>query len=320
MADIDFDEFDAGYGMTSASPRRYDRLVQLAGAGSSVLLVVGALWWGYQLAVRDVSGVPVMRALGGPMRVAPADPGGEVALGQGLSVNAVAAAGTAAPLPDELYLAPRTQELAEEDAAGLAVALAPDDAEQASLPEAALGTDQATDISMAAEIPLTDSDAVAAALNEALLGGEAPVSDAGLASSPRPKARVQPRSDTANANALMPAAVESGAVEPGPAPNDAVATGPVPTEIDLAQIAVGTRLVQLGAFDTPDAARAEWSVIQARFPELMATKSLVIQPAQSGGKTFYRLRAHGFETDDDSRRFCTALVSENRNCIPVTQR
>jgi hypothetical protein len=52
----------------------------------------------------------------------------------------------------------------------------------------------------------------------------------------------------------------------------------------------------------------------------MGGKSLVIQPAQSGGKTFFRLRAHGFATDDDTRRFCTAMVAENATCIPVVQR
>jgi hypothetical protein len=79
-------------------------------------------------------------------------------------------------------------------------------------------------------------------------------------------------------------------------------------------------LVQLGAFDNQDEARQEWLRLTGTFTDLMGGKSLVIQPAQSGGKTFFRLRAHGFTTDDDTRRFCTAMLAENATCIPVVQR
>ena len=82
----------------------------------------------------------------------------------------------------------------------------------------------------------------------------------------------------------------------------------------------GTRLVQLGAFDNEDQARGEWDRLAARFGDLMVGKSRVVQSAQSGGRTFYRLRAHGFDGEDDARRFCSALVAENAECIPVALR
>ncbi len=329
MAEIDFEDFDAGYslGNSAGVPRRYDRLIHLAGAATSVALLVGAVWWGYQLAVRDVTGVPVMRALDGPMRIAPADPGGDVAMNQGLSVNAVAAAGTAAPLPDQLFLAPSAQALAEEDAAGLAlptVSAAPQ-ADASALLELTEepASFAASDISVAAEIPVTDQDAVAAALAEALgqpqnvaapetlLTTEATTevtSDAPLTRSLRPMPR--PTTGAADAEVTLASAT--------PAPDDAL-TGTAP-ELDAASIATGTRLVQLGAFDDADAARADWTRIAGRFPELMTGKSLVVQPAQSGGRTFYRLRAMGFEDEAEARHFCTALLAENATCIPVTQR
>ncbi len=78
----------------------------MLGAAASVALIAGLGWWGYDLAMRDARGVPVVRALEGPMRVAPEDPGGEVVDHQGLSVNNVAAVGAAAPPPDRLVLAP----------------------------------------------------------------------------------------------------------------------------------------------------------------------------------------------------------------------
>ena len=53
---------------------------------------------------------------------------------------------------------------------------------------------------------------------------------------------------------------------------------------------------------------------------IAAGKAMVIQAAESGGRTFFRLRAHGFENEDDARRFCSALVAENASCIPVAHR
>ena len=52
----------------------------------------------------------------------------------------------------------------------------------------------------------------------------------------------------------------------------------------------------------------------------MTDKARVIEQAQSGGKVFYRLRAHGFRDISDARRFCAALVAEEIGCIPVLQR
>ena len=67
--------------------------VQVTGALLSVALLAGMGVWGYQLIVRDAHGVPVVRAMGGPMREAPESPGGELALHTGLAVNEVAAVG-----------------------------------------------------------------------------------------------------------------------------------------------------------------------------------------------------------------------------------
>ena len=73
-----------------------------AGAAISLALIVGAVMWGHSLLSRDVSGVPVVRALDGPMREQPVDPGGSQAAHQGLSVNQVAAEGTAQAPGDRL--------------------------------------------------------------------------------------------------------------------------------------------------------------------------------------------------------------------------
>ena len=75
------------------------------------------------------------------MRIAPSEPGGEIADHQGLAVNDVAAAGVATAPADRLVLAPAPVTLTEEDSAGLAPALPVEDpavvADAAALPEPA---------------------------------------------------------------------------------------------------------------------------------------------------------------------------------------
>jgi hypothetical protein len=352
MANVEFDDIEGGNAaMTSG---RFGRAINLAGAACSVGLIVGLAVWGYKLAVRDVSGIPVVRALEGPLRIAPENPGGAVTLNQGLSVNAVAAAGTALPLPDKLILAPKEAELAADDAAGVAVLadagaavpVAGSDLKVADLPEvsaapieiapteiapadpASSGVDPAAlppVDAQAAEpaLPETQEDAVAAALAAALAdSGETSVADDSAAApgvptkSPKPPRRplrtavAQPAttlSDEANALAAAEPTAEPAAVAPA-------------AEMDPSTIAPGTRLVQLGAFDDADTARAEWANLQTKFPELIGAKAMVVQSAQSGGRTFFRLRAHGFADEDESRRFCAALLAENASCIPVSQK
>ncbi len=123
MADLEFEDFEGNYGtpMSDARLERARRIVSMAGAVCSVALVLGLGFWGYRLAVRDVAGVPVMRALAGPMRVAPADPGGDQASNQGLSVNTIAATGSSGPVADEVTLAPRSVSLQSDDLSGLAI-------------------------------------------------------------------------------------------------------------------------------------------------------------------------------------------------------
>ena len=333
MADADYDfgggllhdrrdrRPEAAASLTASKAQRY---IRLAGGLSSIVLVVGLGIWGYKLAVRDVNGVPVIQALDSPMRIAPDDPGGEIASHQGLAVNDVAEIGTATPPPEKLILAPRPVELADEDTVslagqaitGLEEASAPTDllTGNADLALAAAPVDESADptevaidaaLSEALGEPVEPVPLVAPDLNETLPEGV-------IATSIRPKA--SPRaslegSAQAQAETLIVAMEET-------APTDAV-TAPLANEVDPTTIAAGTRLVQFGTFDTAEAARAEWTRLQGRFGELMVDKTLVIQPAERGGLIFYRLRAHGFEGEDDARRFCTAFVTQQAICIPV---
>lgn len=284
------------------------RAASLAGAVVSVALIAGMVIWGYRLAVRDVAGVPVLRAIEGPMRIAPADPGGEVMAHQGLAVNTVAAEGAAAPAADSIRLAPRPVDLAAEDAPGtFAVPAAPVSG------RAEVNTGLLLDAAPAAgDDPIARALAEAGVVSDAVpLAGSLDAAGAAVAEGER--------------RITLPAGGTMPAIRPAPRPlrlaaADAVAAPEPRPEIDPATLAPGTRLVQLGAFDSVEAARADWDKIQARFAALMADKARVIEAAQSGGRSFFRLRAEGFTDEAAARRFCAALLAEGASCIPVAHR
>ncbi|HMO73487.1 MAG TPA: SPOR domain-containing protein, partial [Paracoccaceae bacterium] len=54
------------YGDPQAAPGRLAGVLNGLAAVVSLALIVGLATWGYRLAVRDVAGVPVVRALEGP--------------------------------------------------------------------------------------------------------------------------------------------------------------------------------------------------------------------------------------------------------------
>lgn len=332
---------------------RSRRLVNGAGGLTSLALVLGLGVWAYKLAVRDVNGVPVIRALAGPARVAPADPGGELADHQGLAVNAIAAEGTAAAPAERLALAPRPMELAAEDqpmddvrVASVAQETAlPTTVEEPSAvpapradPTSAAPDDAGVVQDLADAEPATDAvvDPVADAV--ALAVTAIPADVPGVSRSPRPQGRPamlalvpEGASDPiAEAAAAAVAAALSGDLTSDSAPATAVPTAVEPTAaqttkmaadgpVELAADAVpaGTRLAQLGAFQSADEARSEWDKVIADLGPLMQGKKRVIETAQSGGRTFYRLRVQGFADLADARRFCAALKAEGRLCTPA---
>ncbi|MEQ9258034.1 MAG: SPOR domain-containing protein [Roseovarius sp.] len=302
-------------------------LINLAGAVTSLALVVGVGVWGYKMMMRDVTGVPVVRAAEGPMRVQPDDPGGRQASHQGLAVNAVVAEGEAEGPEERVILAPAPLDLTLEDATpvDLAASLTPE-AERGEAGEAqpsaarlaaldALASQLADGVTpleglsdvLEAETeqeaePQEDSGETTA--EETRLAEEEedrPAIEGGLARSLRPQMRPT--------DLAVVAAV--GAVEARTASLDGF------REIDPETIPVGTRLAQLGAFASREIAEEEWKKLAETFGDYLDGKDRVIQKATRGGRTFYRLRAMGFEDLSEARRFCSALVAENAECIPV---
>ncbi|WP_269814325.1 SPOR domain-containing protein [Pseudogemmobacter bohemicus] len=349
----------ASAAMAPALPlTRGQRMVNMAGALGSVALVLSLGYWGWELAVRDVRGVPVVKALEGPMRSAPEVGGGMVVDYQGLSVNDVAArdGGNGS---DRVVLAPAPVELAADDVAGLAMVaeapIAPGGVQGAvmapAVAPAPAGGAEVSRMSVAEESPLplevtpeelpaapavavesqpaiiSQDEAVALALAEALgmdeaasadlVAAAAPAAPPGaMISSPRPRLRPDSLGQASPAQASMAAATAPVNVTQ----TAAVAPAASGAGKDPATIEVGARLVQFGAYDSEAQAQAEWQKIAAKLGPLMAEKQMVVQSAESGGLTFWRLRGFGFASEDDARRFCSAAVAEQINCIPVTQR
>jgi hypothetical protein len=292
-----------------------------AGALVSFLLIVGLAAWGYQLLKRDVTGVPVVRALEGPMRVAPEDPGGVQADYQGLSVTQVSSDGAFEAPIERVTLAPPPVRMADEDRPAEAITPRP---VITPAPDSALDTVLA-EVAPSDPAPVRPADPVELALAEALgtttdaaqpgsvfllSEGNAPrdaarvkvipASIAGVVTSPRPIARP---ANLVNAALTTPAATQSD--------------GP---EVAASAIPAGTRLVQLGAFPDAESARAAWGALEAEFGDFLKDRRRVIQEATAGGSTFYRLRAVGFEGLSDARQFCAVLTAQNANCIPVVKR
>lgn len=309
MAEIQSDRYqDWG---ASESGSAITKFTHVIGSIVSIGLIVGMGFWGYKLLVRDVSGVPVIRAAEGPMRVQPENPGGEQALNQGLSVNDVAAIGSAAETPDRLILAPAPLDLSDEDAPGT---WASSQTAESTEPSVAQAADVAPE---APEAPM--DDATMLALADALADGVAPLGDVAPAEEEQAPAEAVMRVAKGGLGiSLRPKArpVTLARVETVAATTNLAD----PRDVDPESIAPGTRLAQLGAFKTEEIAREEWARLAGKFEDFLTGKDRVIQRATSGGRTFYRLRAMGFEDLADARRFCSALVAEKAECIPVVTR
>jgi hypothetical protein len=309
MADYDYDEYHDSVTADPEAPggSGLGRVISILGGLASLALVAGVGIWAYQLMMRDVSGVPVVRALEGPMRVQPEDPGGRPADHQGLAVNKVAAEGVAQETSDRLVLAPKPVDLSEEDQPMARLETAA--TEEAAAEEETVrddGVDSAAVDALVAQLvasatPLeattsaavaTESDTLVASVTPAVLTGP------GLPKSLRPQ--------------LRPSRLDVEPVSARP-------SGDV-RDIDPDDLPVGTRLAQLGAFESPELAREAWDRLAMEFADYINGKNRVIQEASSGGRTFYRLRAMGFEDIADARRFCAVLIAERADCIPVTVR
>lgn len=323
------------------------RLITYAGGVVSLALIAGGIFWGVNLVLRDVNGIPVVPAARAEMRVAPADPGGEVAVHAGFAVNSVAAEGAAAPVAERVRLAPENSGLTAEDLAPVPAA-APGIADPSAQVMAALDGAQAASSQPAAALGADASEADVLSLVDQIMAenGIEPMAPALSDDTDRVTVMVngQPvqtrRSDIAPARAgIIPASVPGvvRALRPIARPASlrrpadpvaealastvAAATDTGVTVTAPGAIAPGTVLAQLGAFDSAELAVREWDRLSGLYATYFGDRARVIQRAETGGREFYRLRVSGFDDLSDSRRFCSAIKSGGAtDCIPVVAR
>ncbi|NCX86673.1 MAG: SPOR domain-containing protein [Rhodobacteraceae bacterium] len=279
------------------------------GAALSLSLLTGAIGWSYQLIVRDISQIPIVRAQLGPLRVAPDDPGGLTAANQGLSVTQLAV-NERPLLSDEIFLAPAAEVLSEEN---VVLQISEENSSitnKEKFDTLEVSTENSLDLKILPEQNATglasNNEAVlsTAAFSPKKLEIENAVSLAlsltnevdSSFNSLRPKIRPVVLNQTQTDNIAQSV------------PNELVVTLPV-----------GSAVVQLGAFESQGLAQSEWQRLEALLGSVLTSKNMVIQKAESGGKVFYRLRAFGFDDLSDARQFCSA-VNDKVECIPVVTR
>lgn len=290
MSDYEEQYNDANY----VAPIGVTRLVlNWIGAVASVALVAGLVYWVFQVGTRNPNEIPIIHAMEGPSRTQPKDPGGTQANHQGLAVNAVQAEGEAEKPTETVILAPRQQSLTQEDLAqGELVKVQPVLRTEPSVTQIkAIPEPSTQDASLIIETIKTETQSTV------------------IASSPyAPLASIVPRGRPADLNLRIKAATAVAA-----SPTTASTKG-------VTSVPVGTRLVQLGAYDSEAIAQKEWVRLNGKHGDLLAGKEQLIQVASSGGRKFYRLRAIGFENVEASRNLCSALLARGTPCIPVSAR
>ncbi|MEM8957615.1 MAG: SPOR domain-containing protein [Pseudomonadota bacterium] len=276
-----------GYESDRAETSLFSAIVNWIGAALSVTLVVGLVWWAYDIAVRDTRAVPVVRAMEGPARVAPEYPGGFTAPHKGYAVNAIAGEDSREPVAEEVALAPAPAAIAESDAPARRPGEAP--AEEA--------------IRSSVDRALMDALGLEAS-PEALPA--AVMTDDGLRRpQPRPTAGAEVSRTRTSEPLPLVAATEAFGTRGPIAPLD---------------IPPGTRLVQLGAFSSEAAAQQEWTNLASAFSEYFSDKRPVFEETDASGQSLWRLRAHGFTDRAEARRFCEVLLAGQVECIPVLTR
>lgn len=332
MRDLYSDDFEfvAADGAAAILPEGARRI---AGAAVFVGLIGVMGLWAYQLGTQDAREVPIIKAMVGPTRVQPEEPGGLQAAHQGLEVNSVLASqaagqgSKATPVksaqPATAKATAQPEVLKAEDAPqGTLVAATPAALAQRVMQEkgAQPGDAEVAALAMPDEGGLT-GDPMAEAIGE-----DEAVDAAAVVAGPRPMnrptnlvlARANATADTAVKPKAAVATTTPAAAVSTPAPTPVAATPQAAAVKQVTSVKSGTRMVQLGAYDSEAMAQKAWSRLVAANPDLLSSKGLYVERATSNARVFYRLRATGFDLSEQTRVMCELLRSRGVDCIPVT--
>ena len=279
------------------------------GAALSLFLLAGAIGWSYQLIVRDVNQIPIVRAQLGPLRVAPDNPGGLTAANQGLSVTQLAV-NEKPLLSNEIYLAPAAEILNEEN-----LALKVTEEYESNKVDGAFEIKEVNaENSMNLEA-LPDQKEVDSRSNDVGVLSKAAFSQKKIEIENAVSLALSITNDPDKSLSwLRPKIRPVGFYR-----NDNITEDQIVSNEPMPKLPIGSAVVQLGAFDSKSLAESEWQRFEKILGSILIPKKMVVQKAESGGKIFYRLRASGFSDISDARQFCSA-ISDKVACIPVVTR
>ncbi len=284
------------------APALTSKLTQWVAGLVSLTLLIGAIYWVFELGRRDANEVPVIQAMGGVARALPADSGGPEVANQGLQVNQVLASNTTAPIEPETRLAPPPQRVVAEDITPMPAV--PPSAGPAILTPVTPPETQPTATPPAPETPAFT------------LPESRPGADPNMTRPLRrvPGANVLPDSadllSNAIADAIREATTEASAA---PAPAPVAAPQPAPAYI-------GETMIQLGAYDDEESANRDYDALLIDNQDLMGRLVRFVERREAGGRVFYRLRARGFTSMEEATAMCKALLARSVQCIAVTAR
>lgn len=272
MNDPDLTDYKRPKGMDPGT-----RLLALfaGGIGALLVLVVG----GWSLVGHHETGIPIVDAPAGPVRIKPIDPGGMQLTGvQNLTQTNGSAASGLAPGP--------------ETAQPQALQAQVDAARQADAPPAPVAPAKQP-VTQAGVPPVAPPPVVSDAGQPTTPVAAAPAAPAGSVPAPSP--------DTA---ATAPVAGDENDQADAPAP---VVRPAVPT-------ATRGVAVQLAAVDSEAAAHSEWARLSHRAPGLFAHRTPAVIPVSHGGKSFFRLRTAGFASTTEATAFCGRAKAQGVAC------
>ena len=279
------------------------------GTALSLCLLAGAIGWSYQLIVRDINQIPIVRAQLGPLRVAPDNPGGLTAANQGLSVTQLAV-NEKPLLSSEIHLAPAAESLNEESLALKITEGVKSNTDDKTFEIKEVNAENSLNLTVLSnEIEAGSSSKEEAILSKVAFSQKKmeienavslalSIADDQLASSTSLRPKIRPKSFNGNNKTIL----------------DQVATNEL-----MSKPPMGSAMVQLGAFENKNLAKSEWQRFENLLGSMLISKKMVVQKAERGGKIFYRLRASGFDDISDARQFCTG-ISDKVACIPVVTR
>jgi hypothetical protein len=292
--------------------------------GALTALAIGAAvaWWGWGLTSRDIDEIPVVRALDGPMKRRPVDPGGmsldtsDVSITTMLTRREERSAGLAPPrerpldedLPVPRLAPPSPVPVDGTRSLGPFETPTPGAPAQLSFAERLaaqrLVAKQATDAAaLAAEVLADVAEAPPTSLRAAaVLAAAGPVDppDAGPAAprvAPVSFARPERLAELRAAETAASRAAEAAAVPRA--------------------LSVGDMAVQFGAYNSAAVAAGQWARQLRRNGDLLRDFVHSVTTVRSGGQTLHRLRAGPFASLDEAKNLCEALKARQHACLPV---